>query len=138
MVDDILLRDFTRASTVKPGCDERDVWPLRHRTLDLHSIGMAGSQEKPKVQVEVNPRKKPYVTEVEQLLRWHKTMNVTEFFKVERRPLCSTAKKESTGDMVATFRTSRGWKIDERILQRLIPGIPVSAEGLKNDLEDMD
>ena len=30
-----------------------------------------------KVQVEMNPRKKPYVTEMEKLLRWLKKMNVT-------------------------------------------------------------
>ena len=39
---------------------------------------------------------------------------------------------------MATFRTSTGWKTDESALQALIPGISVSAEMLKNDLEDMD
>ena len=42
------------------------------------------------------------------------------------------------GDMVATFRISTGWKIDEKVLQGLVSGISVSAEGLKDDLEDMD
>ena len=53
-------------------------------------------------------------------------------------PPCSIAKFESSGDIVATFRTSTGWKIDEEVLQALVPRISVSAEGLKNDLEDMD
>ena len=25
---------------IKPGCDERDVWLIRNRILDLHRIGM--------------------------------------------------------------------------------------------------
>ena len=54
---------------IKPGCDERDVWPLRERLAGL---------EKLKVQADVNPRKKPYVTEMGKLLRWVKKMNVTE------------------------------------------------------------
>ena len=77
-------------------------------------------------------------TEMGKLLRWLKKMNVTEYVKVQWGPPCSTAKIESTGDVFATFRTSTGWKIDEKILQGLVPGISVSAERLKNDLEDID
>ena len=44
---------------VKPGCDARDVWPVRNRTLDMHRTAMLGWPEKLKVQVEMNPRKKP-------------------------------------------------------------------------------
>ena len=50
----------------------------------------------------------------------------------------SIAKVQSNGNVVAMFGTSTGWKIDERVLQGPTPGISVSAEGLKNDLEDMD
>ena len=77
----------------------------------------------------MNPRKKPYVTEM---------MNVTEYIKVERGPPCSIAQVESSGDIVATFRTSTVWKIDEKVLQGLVSGISVSAEGLKHEKEDMD
>ena len=28
------------------GCDERDVWPLRNRILDMHRTGMTGWPEK--------------------------------------------------------------------------------------------
>ena len=94
--------------------------------------------EKLKVQVEMNPRKKPYVTEMGKLLRWLKKMCVNEQNETEWRPLCAIAKIQSSGDVVAMFRTSTVWKIDEKVLQRLIPGIAVSAEGLKNDLEEMD
>ena len=72
------------------------------------------------------------------LLRLHKRMSVTEYIKEERRPPCAIAKIGSSGDIVATFRTSTGWKIDEKVLQALVPGISVSAEMLKNDLEDTD
>ena len=34
------------------------------------------------------------------------------------------------------FRISTGGEIEERVLQKLMSGIAVSAEGLKNDLED--
>ena len=52
---------------IKPGCDERDVWPIRTTILDMHRTGMLGWPEKLKVQVEMNPRKKPYVTEMGKL-----------------------------------------------------------------------
>ena len=81
--------------------------------------------------MEVNPRKKPYVTEMGKLLRWLKKMGVTEHIKVEWGPPCSRAQVQSNGDVVAMFRTSTKWKIDERVLQGLTPGISVSAEGLK-------
>ena len=45
---------------------------------------------------------------------------------------------ESTGEILATFRTSTRWKIDEKILQGLLPGMSVTAEELRNDLDDMD
>ena len=48
---------------IKPGCDERDVWPVRNGILDVHRTGMLGWPEKLKVQVDMNPRKKPCVTE---------------------------------------------------------------------------
>ena len=73
---------------IKPGCDERDVWPLRNRILDMHRTGMTGWPENLKVQVEVNPRKKPYVTEMGKLLRWLRKMDVTECVKVEWRQPC--------------------------------------------------
>ena len=50
---------------IKAGSDERDVWPIRKRILDMHRVGKTGWPEKLKVQAEVNPRKKPYVTESE-------------------------------------------------------------------------
>ena len=39
---------------IKPGCDERDVWPFRNRILDMDRTGMLGWQAKLKVQVEMN------------------------------------------------------------------------------------
>ena len=123
---------------IKPGSDERDVWPIRNRILDMHRVGKTGGPEKLKVQVEVNPRKKPYVKKMGKLLKWIKKMSVTEYIKVEWGPPCSIAKVGSSVDIVATFRTLTGWKIDEKVLQALVPGLSVSAEVLKNDLEDMD
>ena len=38
----------------------------------------------------------------------------------------------------ATFRTSTGWKIYEKILQGPLPEMSVTAEGLRNALDDMD
>ena len=102
---------------IKPGSEERDVWPIRKRILDMHRVGKTGWPEKLKVQVEVNPRKEPYVTEMGKLLRWLKKMSVTEYIKVEWSPPCSIAKVGSRGDIVATFRTSTVWKIDEKVLQ---------------------
>ena len=63
---------------------------------------------------------------------------MSEYIKLERGPPCFTAKVESNGDTVATFTTSAGWTIDEKVLRKPIQGASVSAEGLKNDLEDMD
>ena len=40
----------------------------------------------------MNPRKKPYVTEVGKLLRWLKNMSATENIKVECGQPCSIAK----------------------------------------------
>ena len=77
---------------IKPGCDERNVWPIRNRTLDMHRAGMTGLPEILKVQVEMNPSKKSYVTELGKLLRWLKKMNATEYIKAEWCPPCSTAK----------------------------------------------
>ena len=114
-----------------------DVRPLRNRILDMHRTGMTGWPEKLKVQVEVNPRRKPHVIEMGRLLMWLKKINVTEYVKVEWVSPCSTAKIERTGDVITTLRTSTGWKIGEKILQGLVPGMSVSAERLKNDLEDM-
>ena len=57
---------------IKPGCDERGVWPIRNRILEMHRTGMLGWPEKLKVQFEMNPRKKPKVTEMGKLLRWLK------------------------------------------------------------------
>ena len=45
---------------------------IRHRILDMHLTGMLEWLEKLKVQVDMNSRKKPYVTEVGMLLRWLK------------------------------------------------------------------
>ena len=42
---------------IKPGCDERDVWVVGKRILEMHRIGMLGCLETLKVQVEMNPRK---------------------------------------------------------------------------------
>ena len=120
------------------GSEERDVWPIRDRILQMHRLGQTARPEKLKVQLEVNPPKKPYVTEMVKLLRWLKKMGVTEYIKVECGPPCSIAKVQSNGYVVAMFRTSTGWTIDDRVLQGLIPGISVSDEGLNNDFEDMD
>ena len=59
---------------IQSGCEERDVWPIRNRIMDMHRARMVGWPEKLKVQVVVNPRKKPYVTEMVKLLRWFKKM----------------------------------------------------------------
>ena len=48
----------------------------------MHRMCMLGWLEKLKVQVEMNPRK-PYGTEMGELLRWLKKMNVTEYVKAE-------------------------------------------------------
>ena len=63
----------------KAGSDERDVWPIRNTRLDMHRMEKTGWPEKLKVQGEVNPRKKPYVTEMGKLLRWLKKMSVTSY-----------------------------------------------------------
>ena len=65
-------------------------------------------------------------------------MGVTEQIKAEWRPPCSIAKNQSDGDILALFRTSTVWQIEVKVLKRRIPGIEVSAGGLKNDLEEMD
>ena len=57
---------------------------------------------------------------VGKLLRWLNKMSLTEYIKVEWGPLCSTAKVGNNGDMVATFRTSTEWKIDEKVLEGLV------------------
>ena len=49
----------------KEGCEERDVWPIRNRSLDLYRIGHMGWLEKLKFHVEMNPKKKPNVIEME-------------------------------------------------------------------------
>ena len=86
----------------------------------------------------MNPRKKPYVIEMEKLLRWLKKMKVTEFVKADWGSPFSIAKIARSGEIFATFRASTGWKIDEKILQGLMPGMSVTAEGLRNDLNDKD
>ena len=65
-------------------------------------------------------------------------MNVTEYIKADWGPPCSGSKNERTGEIFATFRTSTRWKSHEKILQGLIPGRSATAEGLKNDLDDLD
>ena len=123
---------------IKPRCDEGEVWPIRNRILDMHRAGMSGWPEKLKVQVRMNPRKKQYVTEMGKLWRCLEKMNVTEYVKAEWEPSCSIAKIERTGEIFATFRTSTGLKIDEKILQGLMPGMSVAAERLRNDRDDTD
>ena len=71
---------------IKEGTEERDVWPIRNRILDVHRVGQTGWPEKFKVQVEVSPRKKPQVMEMGKLLRWLKKMGVHEQIKVEWEP----------------------------------------------------
>ena len=63
---------------IKKETEERDVWQVRNRILDMHRTGQSGWPEKLKVQVDVNLKKKPYVTEMEKLLRWLKRMEVHE------------------------------------------------------------
>ena len=65
-------------------------------------------------------------------------MNETEFVKAEWWPPCSIAKIERSCEIVATFRTSTGWKTDEKILHGQLPGMSVIAERLRNDLDDID
>ena len=77
--------------------------------------------------MEVTPRKRPYVTEMVKLQRWLKKMGVNEQIKAEWGPPCSIAKNQSDGDILALFRTSTGWRIEEKVLQRRILGIEVSA-----------
>ena len=38
------------------GSDERDVWPIRNRILDMHRVGKTVWLEKLKVQAEVRTR----------------------------------------------------------------------------------
>ena len=45
---------------IKTGTEEEDVWSISDRILDLHRAGQIGWPDKLEVQVEVNPRKKPY------------------------------------------------------------------------------
>ena len=47
-------------------------------------------------------------------------------------------KKTRNGEVVALFRTLQGGRLMSRCSKVLIPGIAVSAEGLKNDFEDVD
>ena len=94
----------------------------------MHRTGMQGWPEKLKVQVEMDPRKKPYATEMGQQLRWLNKMNVTEYVKPEWSPPCSIANIERTGEICATFRPSTGWKIDEEIPKGLMPGMSATAE----------
>ena len=77
---------------IKEGCVERDVWPMRNKIWDLHRVGQTGWPEQLNVHVEMNPKKRPYVTEMGKSLRWLKKMGVNEFTKVEWGPLCSIAK----------------------------------------------
>ena len=65
-------------------------------------------------------------------------MEVREQIKVEWEPPSSIAKIQGDGSILATFRTSTRWEIDEKVLKRLVPEGTISAEGLKNDLEEMD
>ena len=55
--------------------------------------------------------------------------DVAESIKVERSPLCSDTKVGNNGDILATFRTSSGWMIDEKALQRC-NGLSGNAEEL--------
>ena len=77
---------------IKLGSEERDVWAIRNRIFYMHRVGKTGWPEKLKVQVEVNSRKKPCVTEIGNLLRWLKKISVTEYIQVEWVPSFSTAK----------------------------------------------
>ena len=43
-------------------------------------------------------------------------MGVDEQIKAEWEPHCSIAKVPSDGDILAMFRTSTGWKIEEKVL----------------------
>ena len=65
---------------------------MRNRIWDLHRVGQTGWPEHLKVQVEMNPKKKPYVTRMGKSLRWLKKTGVNEITKVEWGPLCSIAK----------------------------------------------
>ena len=87
--------------------------------------------------MEVNPRKKPNVMEMGKLPRWLKRMGVREQIMAEWGPPSSIAKIQRDGSILATFRTSTGWKIDEKALNRLAPEEAMSEEGSQNDLEDM-
>ena len=123
---------------IKEGTEERYVWPIRNRILDVHRVGQTGWPEKFKVQVEVNPRKKPHVMEMGKLLRWLKKMGVHEQIKVECEPPSANSNIQSDASILATFRTSTGWKVNEMVLKRWMPKDAISAEGLKNDLEETD
>ena len=61
---------------IKP---ERDVCPQRKRMLDMYRVAMTGWPEMLKVQIEMNRRKKPHVTDLGKLLSWLSEMNVTEY-----------------------------------------------------------
>ena len=74
----------------------------------MHRLGQTERPEKLKVQVEVNPQKKPYVTEMGKLLRWRKKMGVTEYIKMEWGPLCSIAKVQSNGDVGGNVQNVNG------------------------------
>ena len=113
---------------IKEGTEERDVWPIRNRILDVHHVGQTGWPEKFKVQVEVNPRKKPLVMEMGKLLRWLKKMEVHEQIKVEWEPPSAISNIQSDASILATFRTSTGWKVNEKVLKRWMPKDAISAE----------
>ena len=53
----------------KSGSEERDVWPIRNRILDMHRMGQAGWPDKLDFQLEVNPKKKPIVTEMGKFIK---------------------------------------------------------------------
>ena len=58
------MDDSVKQIRINEGSEERDVWPIRNIILHLHRVGQTGWPEKLNVQVEMNPKKKPYVTEM--------------------------------------------------------------------------
>ena len=49
---------------IEPGDEQRNVWTIRNRILDMRRVEKTRWPDKLKVQVEVNLWKKPFVTEM--------------------------------------------------------------------------
>ena len=114
---------------LNPGAIDPGAFAICRRIMDQDTSGALGDWARE------HPKRKPYSQEVGKMWVLFRRGGVTKQLKLEWAPPVSVVKMKGTGQTIASFQSSTGWKIEESALQQIPP--LASAKELLEDFEEM-